>query len=422
MTKKEMSKDEEEEKEEERAPQGEGRKDEEKKAPEGKEKKGAEGKDGPEEFETRTFRLAAPMFSKKSKEVVRATMEMLLRLRADGFHIGHMVRKRKWRQGTFEVSTETVKYLCPAPKEHGHWILPKDEPPRVTKLLMKPALHPISEERWMALERETVDALVVRRRMREKSAIRRLEETEEKEKEENEDVKRKVNLLRVVEQEMRLMVEDDTELAVEEMKIIAKLKKMAKSQVRRKRYSRHALCRQKRSPKRGKNGLTVGAEAESMLHEKQAFREIFPEELQKIKEQAEKSGRDIEYIPSKLVFTKEPGPSGGRKKMRWVVGSNWETRRDDENLSSRADAAALRILVGCSSHHQWGALTLDVRTAFLNAKMIQSEDEPLIVVKPPSLLVEKKYLRRDVDLLVRGASQGMRPFPLPTSRGSTMGS
>ena len=28
--------------------------------------------------------------------------------------------------------------------------------------------------------------------------------------------------------------------------------------------------------------------------------------------------------------------------------------------------------------------------------MIQSEDEPLIVVKPPSLLVEKKYLRRDV--------------------------
>ena len=44
----------------------------------------------------------------------------------------------------------------------------------------------------MALERETVDALVARRRIREKSAIRRLEETEEKEKEENEDLKRKV--------------------------------------------------------------------------------------------------------------------------------------------------------------------------------------------------------------------------------------
>ena len=68
----------------------------------------------------------------------------------------------------------------------------------------------------------------------------------------------------------------------------------------------------------------VGAEVESMLHEKQAFREIFPEELQKIKEQAKKSDRDIEYIPSKLVFTKKPGPSGGRKKMRWVICGNWQ--------------------------------------------------------------------------------------------------
>ena len=34
-------------------------------------------------------------------------------------------------------------------------------------------------------------------------------------------------MLRLIEKEMCLMVEDDTELAVEEMKIIAKLKKMA---------------------------------------------------------------------------------------------------------------------------------------------------------------------------------------------------
>ena len=51
-------------------------------APEGEEKK----EEGPVEFETRTFRLASPMFSKKAKEVVRVTMDMLLLLRADGFH------------------------------------------------------------------------------------------------------------------------------------------------------------------------------------------------------------------------------------------------------------------------------------------------------------------------------------------------
>ena len=257
-----------------------------------------------------------------------------------------MVRKRKWRQGTFEVSTETVKYLCPAPEEHGHWILPKDEPPRVMKLLMKPAPHPVSEERWMALEKETVDAFVVRRRMREKSAIRKLEETEEKEKEKNEDLKRRVNLLRVIEQEMRPMVEDESELAVEEMKIIAKLKKMAAVPNEEEEILQTRILSPKEVSEAREEWLDpVGAEIESMLHEKQALQEIFPEELQKIKEQAEKSGRDIEYIPSKLLFTKKPGPSGGRKKMCWVICGNWETcREDEENVSSGADAAALRIL------------------------------------------------------------------------------
>ena len=86
-----------------------------------------------------------------------------------------MVRKRKWRRGTFEVSTETVKYLWPAPEDHGHWTLPKDEPPRITKMIMKPAHLPLSEEGWVAIEKETVDALVVRRRMRGKSASRKIE-------------------------------------------------------------------------------------------------------------------------------------------------------------------------------------------------------------------------------------------------------
>ena len=263
-----------EERREEKAPEGEEREVEEKKAPEGEEKKEGSEKEGPKEFETRIFRLAAPMFSKKAKEVVRAAMDMLLRLRADGFHVAHihsdqghefsgpfrqwcrergihltrtpgddprangraetavksvktqirrillqagadsswwpwatrfvnelnrasrvgkkpdwppfltevMVRKRKWRQGTFEVSTEVVKYLCPAPEEHGHWVLPKDEAPRVTKMLMKSAQLPVPEETWIALEKETVDALVIRRRMREKSTIRKIEE-EESEKE-----------------------------------------------------------------------------------------------------------------------------------------------------------------------------------------------------------------------------------------------
>ena len=41
---------------------------------------------------------------------------------------------------------------------------------------MKAAHLPLAEAGWVALERESVDALVVRRRMRGKSPIRKLQE------------------------------------------------------------------------------------------------------------------------------------------------------------------------------------------------------------------------------------------------------
>ena len=50
-----------------------------------------------------------------------------------------MVRKRKWRRGVFEISTENVKDLCPSPENHAHWILPEGERPCITKLIMNPA-------------------------------------------------------------------------------------------------------------------------------------------------------------------------------------------------------------------------------------------------------------------------------------------
>jgi hypothetical protein len=58
--------DEEEEEKAQRARTKRGGKGEEK-ASEGEEKKEAGEKEGPEEFETRTFPLASPMFSKKAK-------------------------------------------------------------------------------------------------------------------------------------------------------------------------------------------------------------------------------------------------------------------------------------------------------------------------------------------------------------------
>ncbi|CAL1136331.1 unnamed protein product [Cladocopium goreaui] len=405
-------------------------------------------------FDTKIFRLASPMITKTAREVTRTTMDMLLRLRMDGFHIGRihsdrgrefagqfkkwansrgialsrtsgddprangrvevaiktlktqvrrllkaadvgselwplaaryadalnrswrigeepkfppflqevLVRRRTWRKGVFEPTTETVQYLFPATEEHGHWILPKDEPPRVTRYVMKKAKDPVSEHQWLALEKDTVDALLVRRRLRGKSAIRK-----------------------------KMAAETNEEEEVLQTRIV--------------------------SPREVAENWSdwlpaITNEVDSLLKEKEAFREIYPEELHKMQKEAERSGKGIEFIPSKLVFTRKPGPEGGKKKMRWVVCGNLEPKKEQEdNFSSGADASALRILCWCCALYPWVASTLDVRTAFLNAKMVLADDEDPILIKPPALLVEKKYLRRDVYYLPEKAIYGLRRSP-----------
>ena len=56
---------------------------------------------------------------------------------------------------------------------------------------------------------------MVRQRLHGKSAIRKMEEKDQVEDEEEAEKKRKVKKLRLIEEEMRRMVEDDAELALE---------------------------------------------------------------------------------------------------------------------------------------------------------------------------------------------------------------
>ena len=52
-----------------------------------------------------------------------------------------------------------------------------------------------------------------------------------------------------------------------------------------------------------------------------------------------------------------------------------------------------------------------MRTAFLNAKMVQSEDEGLLLLKPPYLFTEMKFLRKDVLYKPEKAIYGFRRSP-----------
>ena len=139
-----------------------------------------------------------------------------------------LVRRRTWRQGVFEPTVETVKYLFPAPEEHGHWVQPEDEPPRVTKYVLRKAKEPITDQKWVAIEKEVADALTTTRRLREKTSVRKIE-VEEKDSKNEEEAKRekshqlKQRLGKMIEEEMKYMVEDDPDIAVEELKWVAKM-------------------------------------------------------------------------------------------------------------------------------------------------------------------------------------------------------
>ena len=75
--------------------------------------------------------------------------------------------------------------------------------------------------------------------------------------------------------------------------------------------------------------------------------------------------------------------------MRWVVCGNYEEKKqDEENFSSGADATAFRVLVWMASQRQWEGMTVDVKTAFLNAEWNEDCQDTLVVVKPPGILVE----------------------------------
>ena len=471
---------------------------------------GPEEPDPKEELEMRVFKMALPMRSKKAKEVTRAAMEMILKLKMDGYQVsrihsdrGHeflgsfetwmkargilltrtsgddprangraeatvksvknqlrrilmhagvgsqwwpwalrylnevyrcqrldkvpdfplflqdvLVRRRRWKKQAFEPTVEVSKYLGPAPEENGHWIKAGDEAPRVTRCFMRKALERPDEGVWLAVEREVLDALTKRRRLREKTTVRRLQ-MEEPEKDEEEEAakvaKMRMQFTKVVEEEMKMMLEDDQELITEEIEILASLKKILNSQEVNEDdeiLQTKIISLQEVSKKWQEWLPAIDAEVSSLLEEKEAMEEVSGEKLETLLKEAEEKGMQVEFLPSKLVCTKKPGKKGGRNKIRWVICGNFEQVKEGENtFSSGADASALRLLVVTASKHQWAAGTIDIKTAFLNASMDPQDQPSLLLVKPPPLLLEKRYMKAGTYYLPKRAVYGLRRSP-----------
>ena len=324
-----------------------------------------------------------------------------------------LIRKRRWKRGDFEPTMETVRYLYPSKENHGHYVVKDGETPRLTRcILEKVEDHPV-EAHWIALERELLDGLTLRRRLREKTAVKKIQKQKGGQEEKEEEITRRAN--RVLEEEMRKALGDPPELAEVSRPLLTSLRKALHQSGMEE--EEEVLQTRIVSPKEVAANWEAwveasGDEVNSLINEKEALKPLTRDEVKKLKEEAERDGVLVELIPSKLVFTKKPGKRGGKKKVRWVVCGNYESRSpDEENFSSGADAAAFRIMVWLAMKFQWQGSILDVKTAFLNADMVQKEGEQILLVLPPSFFVERGFLEKETYYLPLKAVYGFRRSP-----------
>ena len=106
---------------------------------------------------------------------------------------------------------------------------------------------------------------------------------------------------------------------------------------------------------------------------------------------AHNSGQKVEFIPSKLVFTKKPAEKGHRRKVRWVACGNYEAPSEHEQTySGGADITVLRIMVVFAVQSQWSGSTVDIKTAFLNADFDMEPGETVLLVKPPQFFIDRR--------------------------------
>ena len=128
-------------------------------------------------------------------------------------------------------------------------------------------------------------------------------------------------------------------------------------------------------------------------------------------------GTSVLQLPGKCVLTRKSGT--GKRKVRAVGCGNYlpsdqlQFTRDDV-YASGADALTLRVALSFAARRpEWKGLTIDIKTAFLNAP-IGAEREgrgERIIIKPPSFLVELGILEATDRWWVKKALYGLPTSP-----------
>ena len=129
-------------------------------------------------------------------------------------------------------------------------------------------------------------------------------------------------------------------------------------------------------------------------------------------------GCKITQVPGKAVLTRKAGV--GKRRFRCVACGNYipQGAHDPTDLyASGVEGLTVRTTLGVAAYKGWSALSADIRTAFLHAPLTDElESDEVIIVKPPSLLVEMKLMSHNHRWRVRKALYGLRQGPLAWAR------
>ena len=305
-----------------------------------------------------------------------------------------LIRKRYWRTLDLEPNNEEAHYLTPSWLSHGHWVLRSDGSHSLTRAVITNTVEPISEDVWLALE-DAFTPLELRRRIRGKMMIRKLDKEEEQR-----EVDEKRRREKILQEEAEHTFYDDEEVVQAVLRGVKAMQEMDEEdegEILQTKIVGNAEVTKKKALWEE----AIKKEIHSLFEEKHALRLLTQEESNHLTKT-----RGAIPLPSKTVFTIKPDPAcpKGKRKCRIIACGNYESGADEDScFAAGADAAALRLALALASKRRWWGINVDIRTAFLNAPWklkpgggeVFGEDqegkteEPLpMLLKPPAILVK----------------------------------
>ena len=155
-------------------------------------------------------------------------------------------------------------------------------------------------------------------------------------------------------------------------------------------------------------------EFNSILTTHKAIRPTTKEELRAL----EKEGRQILYVPGKLVATVKAGT--GKRKARVVACGDFLSREKAHGSPTLArgdifaaglDSLALRAQLAAASWRAWKGGTVDIRTAFLTAPLQAKRSQRVVVLRPPKVLVSAGIVPEGSLYVIEKALYGLAESP-----------